>query len=93
MISDPIDILGTTIVQDHFRIYSDLLFVSVDTSVVSLIRGCGDSVWAITRYGESGRAYHDCSIGEISKERFVEYMAEEYPDYLEWLLFHPEWLG
>ena len=28
----------------------------------------------------------------VDKEEFVEYLKENYPDHLEWLLFHQEWL-
>lgn len=27
-----------------------------------------------------------------TKERFVDYLLNNYPDHFEWLLFHPEWL-
>jgi len=26
-----------------------------------------------------------------TKERFVDYLLNNYPDHFEWLLFHPEW--
>lgn len=34
------------------------------------------------------------SIGTryLHREEFVEYLKENYPEHLEWLLFHPEWL-
>ncbi len=28
----------------------------------------------------------------VDKEEFMEYLKENYPDHLEWLLFHQEWL-
>lgn len=28
----------------------------------------------------------------LSREDFFSTMMEKYPDHLEWLLFHPEWL-
>ena len=28
----------------------------------------------------------------VDKEEFMEYLKESYPDHLEWLLFHQEWL-
>jgi hypothetical protein len=27
-----------------------------------------------------------------SKEGFIKILSEKYPEYLEWILFHPEWL-
>lgn len=27
-----------------------------------------------------------------SREEFLEYLGREYPEHLEWLLFHQEWL-
>lgn len=28
----------------------------------------------------------------VYKEEFIEYLKENYPEHLEWLLFHQEWL-
>ena len=28
----------------------------------------------------------------VDKEEFTEYLNENYPEHLEWLLFHQEWL-
>lgn len=29
----------------------------------------------------------------IDTEHFVEFLMDNHADYLEWFLFHPEWLG
>lgn len=26
-----------------------------------------------------------------SKERFIDWLSDKYPDHFEWLLWHPEW--
>jgi hypothetical protein len=28
----------------------------------------------------------------VEREEFLEYLSREYPEHLEWLLFHQEWL-
>jgi hypothetical protein len=28
----------------------------------------------------------------VNKEEFIEYLKENYPEHLEWVLFHQEWL-
>lgn len=38
-----------------------------------------------SKYTKDGRS-------AVSKDQFMDLMAEHYPDYLEWLLFHPKWL-
>lgn len=29
----------------------------------------------------------------VNYQEFIDFMAVEYPDHLEWFLFHPEWFG
>jgi len=30
-------------------------------------------------------------IGDVTREQFIDKMMDRYPDYFEWLLFHPEY--
>lgn len=30
---------------------------------------------------------------DVSSAKFMEYLFDNYPQYAEWFLFHPEWLG
>lgn len=36
--------------------------------------------------------YHQIYGDKVSLEVFFDKMAVQFPDHLEWLLFHPEWL-
>lgn len=29
----------------------------------------------------------------VNYQQFIDFLMDKYPDYLEWFLFHPEWLG
>lgn len=91
MIADPIKVLGTNIVQEHFAKSSEPIFVVGDGLMLALTTGIGQAAWYILTYGSSGPEYHDDCV-RVTREQFVDYMAQNYHDYLEWLLFHPEWL-
>lgn len=60
------------------------------------VRFCLDERQCIGSYGFSiNLEYGEYYIGEqgVSKEIFVDSLRESYPEYFEWFLFHPEWLG
>lgn len=48
-------------------------------------------LWTIS-IAIDGEVAFDYEGSDIEKEQFVSNLKEIYPEYLEWLLFHPEWL-
>lgn len=48
-------------------------------------------LWMIS-YATDGEVNFKYEGVDISKEQLVLNLKEIYPEYLEWLLFHPEWL-
>lgn len=88
MISDPI--IGT----DIPNAFQTMTGANKAFSVIRLTDNNSDSLWSIGRWDRGAlgitRKYW---YGElIAKELFAELLMDNYPDYLEWFLFHPEWL-
>lgn len=57
-----------------------------------------DSIWSIGRWNRGALGvtkkywWASVDVGPVSAERFMSLLFEDYPDYAEWFLFHPEWL-
>lgn len=48
-------------------------------------------LWSCCNKGTSDR-YMLGAGTKVSKEIFLKYIGDHYPDYVDWFLFNPEWL-
>lgn len=86
------------LIRDHFDISSEpifnVLYLSEHSVSLQLTTSFGHAAFSISDYDHNGgRKVYDVGSGLVlSKEDFLYYMTENYPEYLEWFLFHPEWL-
>lgn len=102
MISDPINIYGLDFfVANHFAISNEPVFVTISNpdypdhmSIIGLTISMGEIGFQIVRSGDGvTMGYYIIKIDNVvSKEEFMDHLILNYPGYMEWLLFHPEWL-
>lgn len=50
------------------------------------------NLWRESRYENDVRYHLYMEKGTTTRARFFDHLADLYPKYLEWFLFHPEWL-
>lgn len=91
MIADPIP-TSAGYAKQHFKDSSDPIFNYQDDVFLALTTAVGHAAWYIYLSKHVGDTYNIGGTNHISKEVFVEYVSEHYPDHFEWFLFHPEWL-
>lgn len=48
-------------------------------------------IWSCCNKGDKDR-YRLGEGTQVSKEIFIKYIGDNYPDYMDWLLFNIEWL-
>lgn len=91
MISDPISVdKDLSLIKRHFKGSTESIFVTV-SGVLGVTLGVGLVAWQIVIIG--GTRYYVGGISkQVSREQFIDYIMQNYPDHFEWLLFHPEWL-
>lgn len=53
-----------------------------------------DNIFLSWQYndGRMAKAINGIYVTGNSRERFIDYLFENYSEYAEWFLFHPEWL-
>lgn len=73
-------------VRRHFESSDEPLFSFNKKGSIVLTTSYGHAGFAIVNVG------YVINGGAVNREQFLEQMIEEYPDYMEWFLFHPEWL-
>lgn len=104
MISDPI-LLQTG--QDHQKILNEhckkenckIVFyhqwLGKNHHYLALCTHPGQDTFCIAMMGNTKQYRAPGKGGEIemtNKEAFVDFLSHQFPDHLEWLLFHPEFL-
>lgn len=90
MIADPIYVgRDVSLIKRHFKGSTEPIFVTV-SGALGVTLSVGLVAWQIVTIGETRYYVGDLSK-EVSREQFIDYIMQNYPDYFEWLLFHPEW--
>lgn len=101
MIKDPVfNPRGSDATKDHFAITDEPIFW-IEENSIGITRKVGEAFWYINKADPDSWYISGFFIGkpgeqkneEVSAEQLVEYLAEHWPDHLEWLLWHPEWFS
>lgn len=73
-----------------WRVGSDKIW---PTNLFGVFKEFGsDRPFYIRKAGERDITQDEADSEWVNGEEFIAYLREGYPDYLEWFLFHPEWL-
>ena len=94
MINDPIRLSSTSMFKLIKKSPNATLFWREDT-IRKLGYTDGANSWMIIRTSEDELYFLSIDGRPFVRnvERFIDTMKERYPDHLEWLLFHLEWLA
>jgi len=91
MIADPIDFRNR---EWSTLDYAGQRVLFIVDGMIELADFCGNPNGAVDPIWSSHPKsnYHQIHGYKVSLEVFFDRMAVEFPEHLEWLLFHPEWL-
>jgi hypothetical protein len=89
MIAEPIDwrTVSSNMSGIYFAKGGEALFY---IDIVPPHFGNGPALWQIGRRSR-GLSFSMMRHYDMSRGEFFDRMSAEYPDHLEWLMWHPEW--